>query len=828
MSAQYDISTCRTLAEKFSLQHLHRPMRVGRYDPGDQLEYDMTFVPGPAAARVRLAVEDFVGGGFAGQVYRVRILDVEPPQAAALEAGTVCAMKILTPPSARGRLFRNMLYRMGFQGPYQPQVNPAAARTGAIWQKFIRLAAAERFGSERLVTDVYATFTDGRMGSCGQLLEWIEGRTWQLEVDDRMDYLRRWRRGRRVDEDALGSAEYRTKHRFMADFVGLLHDIGAVELARQYEWSTCKSQPNCLERLDGPQGPYGRLVAVDFVPGLVLLPFLPMSPGDIRLIAAGIRRGRLVQFDRGDIDRLEVFFRVGSRDFTGILPMLQELRAAEHTYRNSVPDVTHNHVRILYSGTLWSTMLESAAESWRIRGLADGPAARKLAGSTIAAVLFGILGILPVLGSILRRAWGHAGWRAHYGGILTSRDYLARAFRGRVAEKLIMWHRAGRVDAPKALDLAGRPAAFLGQLLLASLPPGLHRFIVDGRFRREKLAYIFARPFRLYFNAELRKQWIRDIVAAGRRKHMLSDEDASTILSRIDEPFIQRYLVSLVVHLLTLPVTQLVSVAVAYAYVRTHPGMTWKETTVSAGAILLAFQVMPVSPGSLVRGLYVLALVIKDRNFKDYSIAVFLSFFKYIGYLAFPIQMTHHYPALARFMAAHWATEAVHAVPVFGESGALLEHWVFSLFYNWPLTIRRRMRQRAAIRAPGPRRYWHAPVCAAAALALLALADRLIPAAGGSGWSGLVRWLPAVPVLAACGAAVTAWCGSLAVWKRIAAAAACGAAVAAFHTFLSPSFGCAAATESTGAVAAALWRLFIFPVLATASAMVTELSLGEE
>ena len=61
---------------------------------------------------------------------------------------------------------------------------------------------------------------------------------------------------------------------------------------------------------------------------------------------------------------------------------------------------------------------------------------------------------------------------------------------------------------------------------------------------------------------------------------------------------------------------------------------------------------------------------------------MFLGFFKYIGYLAFPIQMTYRYPALARFMAGHWATEAVHVVPVFGERGALLEHKIFNLFYK--------------------------------------------------------------------------------------------------------------------------------------------------
>ena len=57
---------------------------------------------------------------------------------------------------------------------------------------------------------------------------------------------------------------------------------------------------------------------------------------------------------------------------------------------------------------------------------------------------------------------------------------------------------------------------------------------------------------------------------------------------------------------------------------------------------------------------------------------------KYIGYLAFPLQMTTTYPHLARFMASRWATNMVHVIPVFGEKGALLEHWIFDSFFNRP------------------------------------------------------------------------------------------------------------------------------------------------
>jgi len=109
-------------------------------------------------------------------------------------------------------------------------------------------------------------------------------------------------------------------------------------------------------------------------------------------------------------------------------------------------------------------------------------------------------------------------------------------------------------------------------------------------------------------------------------------------------------------------------------------------------AIVLGFfQVFPISPGSICRGLYVVYLMISERNFRDYAVAAPLSFVKYIGYLAFPIQMAASYPALSQFMAGRWATGAVHIIPVFGEKGALLEHYVFDWFFNRTRVAGRRL-----------------------------------------------------------------------------------------------------------------------------------------
>ncbi|UCC22348.1 MAG: hypothetical protein JSW23_11295 [Planctomycetota bacterium] len=825
--AEYSVEVCRRLEERFRACALYRPMRVRRYDAGTELAYDVEGVGEKKAGRVSLVVEKFVGGGFAGQVYRVKVSGIEGGPIEGLEVGGIYAMKILIPPTVFAQVFRNALYWAGFQGPFQLQVNPAAARAGALWQKFIRRGAEIRFGRSDAVADIYATFVDGDLGSCGELGEWVEGRTWQLEVDDRLDLLKDWRRGETVDVEQLGSPEYRAKREFMADFVKLLSDMGAYEFARQYEWWTCKSQPNCLKRMDSKASPSEGLAAVDCRAGLTLLPFLPMSPGDFVLIGKGLARGSLVQFDRGDISKLGRFVEANVDKFSDMRQMLEDLKAAEQVYRYSLPDLTHNHVRLLYSQKLWSTMLGSAVTGWKVRNLVDGHCERKLRHSKALTLVFAVFGLIPFLGRVLRRIWGRSDWRQHYSALFASWVYLERAVRGRIAEKVIIWHRAGRVDEDRAVSVAGSVGRFLLHLPLSILPAGLHRLLTDVRYARERLAYYIVRPVRLYFNAELREQWLREMVTEGQSKHILTDEDAAVILSRVKDPFIQKYLKSLAVHICTLPVTQIVSVLVAIIYVLMHPEMPRAQAWGIGIGIIALFQVVPVSPGSLVRGLYVLYLVIRERNFRDYNIAVFLGFFKYIGYLAFPIQMAYHYPALARFMAAHWATEAVHIVPVFGERGALLEHWVFSLFYNWPLTIRRRMRRRAELRRSMAARYWHVVLCAVGAAVVLGIADFAYLRRTGEppGFAGIWWVVLCVPLV--CGAAVTLGCGGAALWKRVISAIVCGCLVGVLHTVFS------AISSEEGGVAPGfiladfVWRVFVFAILSTVGAVITELKLPE-
>jgi len=864
----YSGDVVRELKERFRAESLFRPLRIRRHEPGEVLEYDIRGVWPSRPARVKLAIERHVGGGFAGQVYQIRILEVKAPEGPVegLEPGRICALKILVPVSGFGRFIRNLLFGIGFQGPFSPQVNPDAARAGALWQKFIRRGARERLGSERAVVDVLATLIDPVLGSCGELSEWVDGRLWRYEVDDNLFARLGWKPGPGParagtgkpgrSAEGLGSPEYRSKRMFMRNLVGLMHDMGAPELARQYEWWTMKSQPNALKRLEEDADPERGLVAVDFRAGMTLLPFLPQCPADFKLIARGAVRGSLVQFDRGDLRALEAYVSARAAAFADMTGALEELKKADQAYRDSLPDIAHHHIQLITRPRLWTAIHRAWVRGWEIRRMAGPEAAGRLRKNRFAALLFLLLGLLPVLtpalfllefpgravglwllwlapllGPFVRKLWGQRDYRRHVGALLTKAGYLGRAIRGHVAEAVIGWHRAGRVNDQRALAIARKPGLFLINRPLAFLPAGLHRFLTDKAFFKQRLYLMFVKPFQLYFRPAVREKWLRDMVEEGRKNGMLSSDEAAHILAQIDEPYIQKYLKSLAVHLATLFLSETVFLTIAAIYVLGHPDLGWAQATLRAGLIIGAFNLLPVSPGSLVRGIYVVGLCVKEKNIKDYRLALPVSFFKIIGYLAFPLQMAYRFPELARFMAGHWATEAVHVVPIFGERGAWLEHAVFDMFYNYPLSLGIRIRERDARSAKTKPRAWGIPLAVLLGMGLLALLDFLFVRSAGRvpilkdvWWAAFI-----VPVVA--GFLASLWSRKKRMGKRVVAGVMTGAlaglAYGAVNTFLTPLFpGLAAAAGPValnGALAlTVLWKVFIFALLAIPGALIAE------
>ena len=685
----------QTLEMQFEACELLRPLRRGCYDPGDCLELAVTGVMPAHTGRVVAEIERFVGGGFAGQVYRTKLRQVDPDTEPLtdLAVGQIYAIKILKPPSGFACMFRDFLYFLAYQGAFSAQVNPAAVRVGVLWQKLIRRAAARRLGVTNAICDTYATFYDEKLHSFGEINEWVAGRTWKLEVDDQL--FDRWSFDG-PPPTGINSAEFVHKKIFMRELVGLLHEMGAPELARQYEWWTCKSQPNALKRLDADHSPSAGLTAIDFRAGLALLPFLPMSPADLWLIPRGLYQGRLVQFDRPDIEKFRRFIAQNPDDFADLQPAIEELERQEPIHRHSLPDITHHHFRLLTDSELRKSVKDGTITGWRhLARIDDDHAARLGRRRGMFAFLFTV-SLIPLLGRFVVKLWGHTQHRMHLKRALTSWAYLCRAMRGTRIEKIIVWHRQGRTSDERALKLVHRPVRYwIQRILLSWLPATWHRAITEPRYGWARICEKARFVLQFLRNPPFREQWLLEQVQLGRQEGMLSDEEAEKISNQIKDPFIQKYLRCLAVHICTVPITQIVMVlagAAVVAYCLLTRNLAWAEAMAFGVAAAATIQLMPISPGSLARGLFVLYLMIRERDIRNYYIAAPVAFLHVIGYLAFPLQMVAHDPALARFMAGRWATSAVRFIPVFGESGGLPEHAVFDLFFNLPLSLKRRFK----------------------------------------------------------------------------------------------------------------------------------------
>ena len=76
MISEYSVDVVNQLEQTYREAELYRPMRIKRYETGTELSFNVRGVSSGNEARVHLIVDKFVGGGFAGQVYRIKILDI--------------------------------------------------------------------------------------------------------------------------------------------------------------------------------------------------------------------------------------------------------------------------------------------------------------------------------------------------------------------------------------------------------------------------------------------------------------------------------------------------------------------------------------------------------------------------------------------------------------------------------------------------------------------------------------------------------------------------------------------------------------------------------
>jgi predicted transporter len=91
--------------------------------------------------------------------------------------------------------------------------------------------------------------------------------------------------------------------------------------------------------------------------------------------------------------------------------------------------------------------------------------------------------------------------------------------------------------------------------------------------------------------------------------------------------------------------------------------------------------------------------------------------------------------------------------------------------------------------------------------------------------SNILWWLAVlIPGVLICGAVVTLGCGGATLGKRIVAAAVCGVLTGVLYTAVSAII----MSHNSSIVADGIWRIFIFTIISSIGAIITELKLPEQ
>ena len=152
---------------------------------------------------------------------------------------------------------------------------------------------------------------------------------------------------------------------------------------------------------------------------------------------------------------------------------------------------------------------------------------------------------------------------------------------------------------------------------------------------------------------------------------------------------------------------------------------------------------------------------------------------------------------------------------------------MFCLFYNWPLTIRRRIRKRLKLRASMTARYWHIGLCAMIGAGIFGIADFIYFQNAGTLPNLKAIWWLSLFVPLFCGAIVTLGCGGAKLWKRIIGATVCGVMLGVLYTGLSAVLTHDSLFSAGNMATSCAWRVFVFAILSPIGTIITELKLPD-
>ena len=77
MDPETGLNIRKKLKEQYVSCNVQKPLSIYRYDQGNILEYKLEGISPQVKVFAKLEIEKFVGGGFAGQVYKTKLIELE-------------------------------------------------------------------------------------------------------------------------------------------------------------------------------------------------------------------------------------------------------------------------------------------------------------------------------------------------------------------------------------------------------------------------------------------------------------------------------------------------------------------------------------------------------------------------------------------------------------------------------------------------------------------------------------------------------------------------------------------------------------------------------
>ena len=588
------------------------------------------------------------------------------------EKGAV-AIKLLRPRNALKERFRDALFHLSVQTTFAPRLQEDAVQAGLIWQRLLGRAYEAEGGNPAAIVRPLGYFWDEELFSFAEIQTWVEGRPSRHEPDDQL--IQRW----------LGLShtppnnEIDRQRNFMARITRLCYQIGAIGLARQYEWLTLVSQANVLKCAE-ISSPSSEFTAVDFRPGLAIPFFLPLSPAHARIIWQGFLRGVLVHFDEIDLPRLDAYLEEHLDAFTEFAPLVEHLKKAEARYRAGLPDLWHR---------VWKRtqplVRQPAITNWQKLGLMDVEEARYLHGAR-RFYFYLLLDNLPLFGHIVLRWLGNGIYREHWRRLLTQSAYRREGLKVMQGHDLANWVITKRVPLDTAKHLADRQSPYLfHKFALGFLPASAHRFLTDPS-QRADWGQRFLHPFRLLADKNYQTAWFLQIIQAQADKGVVSADTASRLKDRIGEPFMRGFLWDL-----SFTVGLDVLARLFYLFLAVY-GLVTEEFWL----LILTF-LGPISPSGIVRVFYLFVQLLvgaprmvrhRDRRLlMTRLVSLAIAPWRMVGNLFVPFAMLAYDHEMSFLFADYFVTKMVNRIPVLGGPDKLLAHWVFQWTYNFPLSL---------------------------------------------------------------------------------------------------------------------------------------------